>query len=581
MAPLSPPPPAPVPLGGRALLALVLVFLASALVVTFPLVLDPVGQVVGHAEASVGCHVWVLWWARDHLLEPATPLIFHPHGADVVQLYGSDLVSPLLLGRLPLPPVLAYNLWVLGLLVAGALGVALLARDRGAALPGAALGGVVFQTAPFFLHEMLNGTSEILAAGVLSWFTLALFRVLGPGPGRWGAGVALGLTTGLAAATSAYNVFFAVLIGCCLLAWSLATRRDLVLTAPVLQRGALGVATALLFAVPIAWLQATHGAGATLARREDWLRQDPPLPDSFASLSDWLDPRAAELPALMPMPGGEQFAYWTTCTVYLGVVAVALAVVGAVRGRIRGTGAFAAMAVVAGLLAMGPVLRWDGAVVEIFGGSLPLPGVLVAELFPPYVLTAIHSYRYTAVVMLALGVLAAGAVQRARVAALLGLLVVAEATLVSPVPWPAATTALPTSPVLVDLAVEGRGAVLTVPSEAENLHDLGRLLMAQTVHGLPVHDGGIHRRAGDKATALFRENPLLEAISARGEVTLPGPRSLAWSIEQLVGEGYGHLIVPVDEAAVLAQVVEALGPPRSADGVWARWDLAPGAAPPP
>jgi hypothetical protein len=230
--------------------------------------------------------------------------------------------------------------------------------------------------------------------------------------------------------------------------------------------------------------------------------------------------------------------------------------------------------VVAALLAMGPVLRWNGEVVEVLGGSLPLPGVVVAELFPPYVLTAIHSYRYTAVVMLVIGVLAAGAVRRARSAVALGVLVLLEALLVSPVPWPAATTRLPVSPVLQDLRVEGQGAVLTAPAEAENLHDLGRLLLAQTVHGLPVHDGGIHRRAGEEATALFRENPLMEAISVRGEVRLPGPRATAWSLQHLQEQGYAHVLVPREEEDVMAQLVTALGEPLRQDERWARWDIA-------
>lgn len=550
-----------------------LVYLLVALTLTWPMISDPLHLVVGHPQASVGCHVWVLWWAQGHLLEPASSLIFHPYGADVIQLYGSDLVSPVLLGQIPMSPMLAHNLWVVMLLVFGALGAAALARDRGAHVGGALLAGVVFESAPFFLHEMLNGTSEILAAGVLCWFALALFRLL-ERP-SWGAGVALGLATGLAASTSAYNAFFAVLIGLCVLAGRLATRVEPVLPGPVVRAGLVGVAVSMLFGVPLAVLQATHGAGATLARREDWLHQDPPLPDSFASLSDWLDPRAADLPALMPMPGGEAFEYWTTCTVYVGWVVAALALVGARRRQLRTSGTLAALVVVGGLLAMGPVLRWNGVAVNVFGMSLPLPGVVVAELFPPYVLTAIHSYRYTAVVMLGLAVLASGAVRTWRMGALASGLVLAEAIFVSPVPWPAATTALPPSPVLTRLAASPPGAVLTAPSEAENLHDLGRLLMAQTVHGHPVHDGGIHRRAGDAATVLFRENPLLESISRRGEPGLPGPKALRWSLEKLQDSGYGYILVPAEEAAFLDAAVQALGDPVDRDARWVRWDVAP------
>ena len=42
-------------------------YLVLALALTWPAVLDPAGRVVGHPEASVGCHVWLLWWAGHHL----------------------------------------------------------------------------------------------------------------------------------------------------------------------------------------------------------------------------------------------------------------------------------------------------------------------------------------------------------------------------------------------------------------------------------------------------------------------------------------------------------------------------------
>ena len=41
--------------------------------------------------------------------------------------------------------------------------------------------------------------------------------------------------------------------------------------------------------------------------------------------------------------------------------------------------------------------------------------------------------------------------------------------------------------------------MLTLPASREELGDLGRLLLAQTYHGRPVQDGGIHRRAGAQA----------------------------------------------------------------------------------
>ena len=142
------------------------VFILLALILTFPMCLHPIDTVVGHEQASVGCHVWVIWWARQSL-ELHTPLIFFPYGADVVQLYGSDLLSPLLFSVISLPPSLLYNFWVLFLLTIGALGMRQLLLFLGSTPWMALAGGWAWMSAPFLQHELLNGTSELLSTGLL------------------------------------------------------------------------------------------------------------------------------------------------------------------------------------------------------------------------------------------------------------------------------------------------------------------------------------------------------------------------------------------------------------------------------
>ena len=130
------------------------VFLLLALILTFPMCLHPIDTVVGHEQASVGCHVWVIWWARQSL-ELHTPLIFFPYGADVVQLYGSDLLSPLLFSMVSLPPSLLYNLWILFLLMVGALGMRRLLLFLQCTHWTALAGGWTWMCAPFLQHELL------------------------------------------------------------------------------------------------------------------------------------------------------------------------------------------------------------------------------------------------------------------------------------------------------------------------------------------------------------------------------------------------------------------------------------------
>lgn len=547
------------------------------LVLTWPVLTDPLGLVVGHPRASVGAHVWVMWWARHHPAEWFTDLLFFPIGGDVVRLYGSDLLGPLLIGSWCPSPVLAHNLWAWVLIALGLVGAAHLARVLGATRGGALAAGTAFAAAPFFQHELLNGTTELLSAAALPWFTATLLR-LGRRP-RPALGAALGVITALATLASAYNPFFLLLIGIGLRAHAAARQPGPVLPAAFARALGVGVAVAAGPIAALLALHAAHGAGQTLARREDWLTQDPPLPDSFADLLAWVDPREIVLPATMPLPGGASFEYWTTCTVYLGAGAVLLAILGLwSRRRALGRGPLEGLLLVgavAGLLAMGPVLRVGGEALRIGGLSVPLPAPTVALLFPPFVLTALHAYRYASVVVLALSAFVGLGARRAIWAPILLL----EAVLLSPVPFPAATTPAPGGAALDALAAAPPGAVLVAPTVADDLHDLGRALLVQTVVGKPIQDGGIHHRAGEGTVSLFKENAVLAGISRMTGAALPSPAVARFFLGELHGLGFRYLLVPADAPGVQAQSAALLGAPVADDGTWAWWALpAPAAA---
>lgn len=547
--------------------ARLVVYVLLAVVVTWPMVLDPVGSVVGHPEASVGCHVWLVWWAQHHLTELVYPGIFHPFGADMVRLYGSDLVSPLVLGALPGPPALLYNGWVLFLLTLGAAGADRLALRTGASAGGALCAGVFFGSAPFFQHETLNGTSELLAAGLLPWFTEALLDVLDADRLRWRAGVRLGVLTGVGVGASAYNLFFMLTIGACLALYRVSTQGAPVLTRPVVTSGAVGVAVAAVFAVPMAVLQAIHGAGATFADRLNWTAPEMALPDAFADVLAWFDPRATPIPAQVPLPTGGSFAYWTTCTVYIGWVAIGLAVVGMVRARRLGP--WAVLTGVGLLLASGPYLRVGGEDLVVDGHRFGLPGLAVAALFPAFVIAGIHAYRFASVVTLGMAMLVSQGARGGWWALVIGI----EAVLLSPVPWPAPLTPIPAGPVLEDLAARPDGAVLSLPAEVDDLGDLGRVLAAQMAHGKPVQDGGIHRRAGSAVTGLYADVPLLAALTRVGGASLPGPADARYGFARLYDAGYRYVLVGADAPEIGGWFEARLGPPVAQDPDRALWLL--------
>lgn len=550
-------------------------FVLLSLAITWPMAASPTRVVVGHEEATAACHVWVLWWAQRHLGEPHTDMLFHPHGADVVTLYGSDVLSPVLLAAVPLPPVLTFNLWVLVLLVLGGYGGRALGRALGAGPWGALAGGTVFLAAPFFQHELLNGTTELLAAAALPWFAAVLWRLLAA-PTR-PLGLALGLVTALGTLASAYNAFFLLTVGFCVFLHRVSTTPGRVLTRAHWRHGLEGVGLAGVLLAPLAWLQAGHGAGATLARREDWRTQSPPLPDSFADLGDWLDPTPAAIPEVLTLPGGETFSYWTTCSVFLGFLALGLGAYGAwsrraerlpgSRGRV--VTPFVLLVLVGVLFASGPVARLGGRALDIAGVPLVMPLSIVAELFPPADLTGLHAYRYAAVVVTGLSALVALGARHRFWFVLIGI----EAVALAPTPWPAAVTPHPASPVLEALAEDPEpGAVLTLPTRREDLHDLGRLLLAQTVHGRPVQDGGIHRRAGPGSTALFDAVLLLER-QAEMEPRFLGDAQARFDLGLMHEAGYRWVLVPTEEEDAMAWAAALLGPPSRADAHWALWPM--------
>lgn len=537
------------------------------LILTYPMILSPTEVVIGHEYASVACHIWVLWWAREHLGELDTDLIFYPHGADVVQLYGSDILSPPLLAQLPFSLALLYNGWVVFLLVIGAMGARRLALYFKHSPIAAFISGVFFCTAPFFQHEMLNGTSELLSAGFLPWYAWLFLSILDH-PTRAKA-LGIGLVAGILLSLSAYNPFFLLLMSLVFLIFRLTRSSRPILTKEVWKQAIWAGVVFLPFLLGIGILQLFHGAAETFSRRTSWLDKELALPDSYASLTDWFDPRETDLPAILTFPNGETFAYWTTCTVYIGWIAIVGIAWGWRQAKKSELRMMQWLLIGSVLISMGPYLRIENELVSIFGFTIYLPAYTVGYLFPLFAITAMHAYRYSVLVVLAVSILAP---LRFRALGWFGLILF-EILLLAPQPYPAAVTKMPRSKVLEYLAEQPEGAVFTYPIAREDLHDLGQVLLAQTVHGKPVHDGGIHGRAGFAATQLFRDNFVVDQLSARMEVEYPTEKEAKIGFQHLYGQGYRYILCSVKEQEALEWGILVLGQPAQQDEEWALWSV--------
>ena len=546
----------------------VFVYLLLALVLTYPVLLHPIDTVVGHEKASVACHVWVIWWAQQSF-QLHTPLIFFPYGADVVQLYGSDLLSPILFAWLPLPPSLLYNIWIHGLLILGAMGLRQLLLFLKTTHWQALAGGWCWMCAPFLQHEMLNGTSELLSTGLLTWFTwltLSIWEHPTTQKGLW-----IGFISGLLLMSSAYNPFFMLLILIVLLAHRLSTNLQPLWSMPLLKSSLAAVCSFLPFLTLVGWIQLSHGALDTFSRRLDWKSLDLSLPDSYVNIDGWFNPNDSPLPAIMSLPDGRQFEYWTTCTNYLGWVTLVALILGWRHRRTYAFGGWFILLLSGMLIAMGPYIRLDGAVILFGEHPIHLPASTIDFLFPLFSITAMHSYRYSAVVCIALAVLAARGMRRWTPVWMLAIAL--ETLIVAPQPYPQYTTTIPQSPTLRRLRDMPDAAVFSFPIAKENLYDLGRVLLAQTIHEKPIHEGGIHRRAGFDATQLFRDNYVVDGLSGRWGPDYPSTLEGNIGLNYLSNLGYDYILVPSHEKEAIAFAQESLGSPISGDDEWTLWQL--------
>ena len=212
---------------------------------------------------------------------------------------------------------------------------------------------------------------------------------------------------------------------------------------------------------------------------------------------------------------------------YFGWVVIVAAIYGIWNHQSYRFGGWVIMLLAGMLIAMGPYLRIDGHVVMLGSTPIHLPAQTIDFLFPLFSITAIHAYRYSAVVCIAIAVLATRGMKKLH--PYLDVCNTPRDHLPAPQPYPQHTTEISPSPTLRRLRDMPDAAVFTFPIAKENLHDLSMVLLAQTIHEKPIHEGGIHRRAGFEATQLILETiTLLMPYLVDGDLNTRVPWKEKW-----------------------------------------------------
>lgn len=379
-------------------------FVVLSLVFTYPLPLHLASAVEDRQDALL--NVWITAWEGHQLLTRPLGLfeanIFYPYPRTLAY---SELVMGNGLIALPITaasgnPVLGYNVAMLLSFVLSGLGTYLLVlkltQRRGAAL----VGGLVFA---FCSYRMSNlAQAQLLTT---QWLPLALWALHGlmEQPSRRRAVLFVVFSWLQTVSSFYYGILLALTaagVAACTLVWMAGRRRmsrhEVLRTGGRLLAAAGAVVVLVLpFVVPYVRVQREMGFERTLADSEPFsasLRQYALVPPGSVAHGLWL-----------PSETQAQTGGYPVDALFPGLAAVALAVVGVVRGQGGRRWLYALLLVAAGCLSLGPRLYLAPG--QPAGPGAALPYAWLYAVLPGFKAMRAPA-RFDALVMLALAVLA-------------------------------------------------------------------------------------------------------------------------------------------------------------------------------
>lgn len=236
-------------------------YLALAALITYPLVLDLSGALIGHETGDAYEMAHHIWWFR-HALQTGEPLFYqtlmaYPDGLQGISLWANPLqFFPAWALAFVMPVPAAYNLTILLTMALNGWAMAFLVgwllRDEPPRVrdAGAWLAGVAFMAHPVFQGHLFGGHAGLLVMWPVPLLIWALARLLeSPSRGRFAAAVAFYL---LSPAGHSLQVIYVLLpiMGMWTLGRALA--RDWRAVGWLVAVGAVGTGLLALFLLPVA-----------------------------------------------------------------------------------------------------------------------------------------------------------------------------------------------------------------------------------------------------------------------------------------------------------------------------------------
>lgn len=563
---------------------IILLFAFLTVCVTYPLITQLETHLAQNPDWGTDAfhHTYVLWWFKQAIFtlrtSPANLLwIQYPHGGYYPMLNTYSAVylpgAPLLFF---LPPPTVYNiLFLMSLFLSGFFGYLLCAYLTQNRL-GGILGGIIYAFFPSHLAHAYSGHLELMSIYAFPLFLLLMIKTFRRP--RWRTAIACGVT--LAISMLIQPMFGPFLLIPITVLWlfyeTLALKQPFNRETVIKMGSAFGLALLLIlpFYLPVLRQQFTGQSayledGGIVIFSSDLLGIVSPSP---------LNPVLAGL-GLIPdyaraaVPIDYHFAELLN---YAGIIPLALAVLAFVVRR-RETAGWTALALGAGLLALGPVLKVAGQVFAFTAdnvtSSIPLPYAALMNL--PFLSYNRAPARLNTTLMLCIAVLAAYGIAwlsthlRAHWRYICGASLCILTLLEFLVVWPARTTPLASPSGFTTLAhTPDRAPVFSVPYPDWYTRELS--LYYQTIHQHPIFDGWVQRSLPREETiadecldALLRPMPETDIIPTASA-------SARAAIAQAEGVGYVALFSQYvkNSGAYTELFTEAFGHPLGhSDGI--------------
>lgn len=560
-------------------LAAGLIYLALTLVIMYPVSARPLTLLPVHGYDTYQIN-WAIWWFRYaalHGLFPAdVTMLYAPTGVYFPMLWtwATSLAPGILL--IPLVGLIGtYNLLTIASFVLSGVSMYVLAREVTGSRAGAFVAGLIFTFAPGRTIRLV-GHFLLLQTVWLPLYVLFLLRLIRRPQLRSALGFGLSLAM-VCLSHMLYAAYFALPVTAVVLGFYLITERRTLFNRPFVRHGVIGIALALLLIAPFFGPYLADYAldpgrfiyeGGDFAFSSDLLSLV--VPSQFNPLVQRL-PWLYSLATRLIPPGGNG----AESTTFLGWLAIILAIVGLAthwrQGRL-----WLGIALVAAILALGPVLRVGGEQVTLTVGEhqtpVWLPYAGLAEL--PLITIGRTPGRFGTTTLLAVAILAAWGVSRLTQRGLRPPVRIAACTLLTVammaeylIWWPLIAYPTPVSPFLEQIRAQhapGELAILNTPMfVVRGSHVLATAnydMIDQPMHEQRIAGGYITRWPAKEKGFALALNHLATPAAGLDIASYSPDTDIAGTLRAL---GFDYVVVhkPVTEASptAVAQQAAALG----------------------